>query len=378
MGACSLHQANTLDRRNLGDGWKGILESTGARDQKHRGVRAAAHGSPELGLRAGLVRPGQLRAAWPLTRPTGTKVRPSSTWSAWGHTARWAAHTAHLRRGGAGRGGPKGVVESTRQEKRLSPLGGLQGKGAARHPRAGERARQRKTPGTARRESSRPRSWEHSKARSKSPGWWRVPASARAPGTQVTAVWNPAEHRQSSAPLGTLWLLCLLPLRLSILGAPASQCPMPYPPPPPSFLSALSHLSASTSSLLGLHSLQGALSSCLSPLFFREGTSSCASVPHSIRALCFGASAFSGFPSLHSPLPCSFTLLPLYCSPGSPIFSRRTSYLLRPFLSCLRLKLMRSHFLPCLDFYFLAALPASSLVACPFAVGKQELVAGSF
>lgn len=89
-------KANTLDRRNRRDGSKGILESTGAHDRKHRGVPAALHGSPELG------HPPAACGLAPDT-PDRDKGSPSSTRSAGGHTACWAAHTAHLRRGGARR-----------------------------------------------------------------------------------------------------------------------------------------------------------------------------------------------------------------------------------------------------------------------------------
>ena len=178
-------------------------------------------------------------------------------------------------------------------------------------------------------------------------------------------------------------MLCLLPLRLSILGAPAPQCPMPYTPRPPTpilsprlSLGPQPPLCASASTFLGLHSRQGAISSCLSPVFKGGGHLFELQSPI-LSGPVFGASAISGIPCIVSCLAASLCSLctghlaaPSSLS-GPPTFSG-------PFLSHFHLKLVRSHFLPCLGFHFLAALPAPSLVACPFAVGKQELVAGSF
>lgn len=42
-------KANGLYRSNLRDDSKAVLESTSAHDQKHHGVPAPGHGSPELG-----------------------------------------------------------------------------------------------------------------------------------------------------------------------------------------------------------------------------------------------------------------------------------------------------------------------------------------
>lgn len=140
---------------------------------------------------------------------------------------------------GAEEGGRlKHCVESMRR-KRLPPLGGLLGKGAVGWPRAGERPRQ-KTPGKARQERSRPRSWVRSKARSKSSGppvQAGVPASllpmSQSTWPPATVIWNPTEHRQSSAPLGThcgCSVSCpsaFLSLRPQLLNAPCFTPPSP-------------------------------------------------------------------------------------------------------------------------------------------------------
>lgn len=108
----------------------------------------------------------------------------------------------------------------------------------------------------------------------------------RALGPHATAVWNPAGHSQSSAPLGALPLAS----SLSLLVAGAPCCPMPCSPTPistPQSLGPHLPLNMCLHHLLGLHSAQGPMSVPQPPS--SRGPSLCLSPPHCLRApLCSG------------------------------------------------------------------------------------------
>ncbi|XP_026361712.2 olfactory receptor 8B3 [Ursus arctos] len=113
-------KANGLYRSNLRDDSKAILGSTSAHDQKHHGVPAPGHGSPELGRPA---------AACSLDPDTSDGDRGSAIFHSVSLETQGSLSCKHC--APVGRSG----VESMRKEKRLPPL--LQSGRAARWPRAG-------------------------------------------------------------------------------------------------------------------------------------------------------------------------------------------------------------------------------------------------